>query len=194
MNIYQKINEVRKKIDYIQKDKQVQNYKAVTHDQVTALVRKHLIEIGVVIIPNLIGTTTIDSGDKTSKGTTIIRVEAEYEFSFVNTEEPNDKFTARVSAHANDQGDKGPGKALSYAKKAIVLKVFEIETGEDEESRYKEEEIPDITDHISAIESCSDMDELRAAYGAAVAACKGNRDLNSRVVKAKDLRKKALNG
>ena len=36
-----------------------------------------------------------------------------------------------------DNADKAPGKALSYAKKYAVLKLFEIETGEDEESRYQ---------------------------------------------------------
>jgi hypothetical protein len=37
MNIYQRINEVRKKVDYAKKEKAVESYKAVTHDQITAL-------------------------------------------------------------------------------------------------------------------------------------------------------------
>ena len=168
MNIFQRINEVRKQIEYIKKDKVVQNYKAVTHDQVTALVRAHLVNHGVVIFPNLISSVTVDTGEKTSKGTPIIRVEAIYEFTFVNIEDGNDRFVTSVSAHANDQGDKAPGKALSYAKKAVILKVFEIETGEDDESRYESAPVGlndgQILDHIAAIESASDMDSLKAAY------------------------------
>ena len=171
MNIHQRINEVRRNIYYIKKDKTVQNYKAVTHDQVTAMVRDHLVAQGVVIYPNLVSSVTVVTEETTGKGTPIIRVEAVYEFTFVNIEDGNDKFTASVSAHANDQGDKAPGKALSYAKKAIILKVFEIETGEDDESRY--ETIPaglsdsKIADHIAAITSAADIASLQTAYLAA---------------------------
>lgn len=190
MNIYQRINEVRKKIDYIKKDRVVQNYKAVTHDQVTAMVRDHLVAFGVVIYPNLISTITVDTGEKTSKGTPIIRIEAVYEFVFVNMDDSNDKFTVSVSAHAIDQGDKAPGKALSYAKKAVVLKVFEIETGEDDESRY--ESTPtglsdsQIADHIAAIESAADTDALKAAYLKAQSAAQDAKD-NAAFRKFKDV-------
>lgn len=190
MNIFQRINEVRKKIDYIKKDRQVQNYKAVTHDQVTALVRDHLVAHGVVVFPNLISSTTVETGEKTSKGTPIIRVEVVYEFTFVSIDDVNDKFVTSVSAHANDQGDKAPGKALSYAKKAVILKVFEIETGEDDESRY--ESAPaglsenEILDHIAAIESASDMDSLKSAYLVAQNAAQDAKD-NSAFKKFKEV-------
>lgn len=190
MNIHQRINEVRKKIDYIKKDKSVQTYKAVTHDQVTAMVRDHLVAHGVVIYPHLVSSVTVATGETTSKGTPIIRVEAVYEFTFVNIEDGNDKFTASVSAHANDQGDKAPGKALSYAKKALILKVFEIETGEDDESRY--ETIPaglndsQIADHIAAIESAADTDALKSAYLAAQKSAQDAKD-NAAFKKFKDV-------
>lgn len=193
MNIFQKINEVRKKIDYIRKEKAVQNYKAVTHDQVTALVRQHLVDIGVVIVPNLVSTSTVDTGEKTSKGTPIIRVEAVYSFDFVNTEDANDKFSSSVSAHANDHGDKAPGKALSYAKKAIVLKVFEIETGEDEESRYQQSEF-NLEMYLDMIRGAKDLDELRIVFADALGSANDAKDKESAkvIIKAKDARKAEL--
>ena len=163
MNVFQRINEVRKKIDYLKKDKQVQNYKAVTHDQVTSMIRDHLVGFGIVMYPNLISSITVDSGDKTSKGTAIIRVEAVYEFTIVNIDEATDFFKSSVSAHANDTGDKAPGKALSYAKKALVLKLFEIETGEDEESRYQKpdtisnEQVKKLGDLINEVKANKDV-------------------------------------
>ena len=161
MNIYGKVNEVRKLIDYIKKDKQVQNYKAVTHDQVTALVRTHLVNHGIVIYPNLVSTITLDTGEKTSKSTPIIRVEAVYEFTVVNIDDSNDFFKGSISAHANDTGDKAPGKALSYAKKAFILKLFEIETGEDEESRY---ETFNFEFYINLMNESTNLDELQESY------------------------------
>jgi hypothetical protein len=171
MNVYQKLNEVRKKIDYIKKDKQVQNYRAVTHDQITALVRPHLVEFGIVICPNLISSITVDSGEKTSKGTPIIRVEAVYEFTIVNIDDGTDSFKTSISAHANDTGDKAPGKALSYAKKALVLKLFEIETGEDEESRYQDKEEFNISIWSQLITDSQTIEGLEKTYLEAKALC-----------------------
>jgi len=189
LNIYQKINEIRKAVDYIQKDKSVStgggSYRAVSHDQVTAILRQHLIEFGVLCVPTLIASKANDRvGDAKQ-----FRYDATYSFDFVNCDKPEEKLSIVIEAHAMDNADKAPGKAISYAKKYAVLKLFEIETGEDEESRYQE---TDITDHLSAIEAAADMDELRKVYGAAVAACKGNKDLNAMVVKAKDTRKKEI--
>jgi len=191
LNLFQRINAVREKIDYIKKDKQVQTYKAVSHDQVTALVRDHLVNFGVVVYPNLVSSTTVDTGDKTSKGTPIIRVEAVYEFVFVNIDDPADKFTASVSAHANDQGDKAPGKALSYAKKAVILKVFEIETGEDDESRYQSF---DVDDWITDIQTAQSITELQQSYNDAIGAALKAKDMTAKqmIIIAKDKRKAEL--
>ena len=46
-NIYQRINQVMKSVQYVKKDKAVtgggQNYKAVTHDQVVSVCREALV-------------------------------------------------------------------------------------------------------------------------------------------------------
>jgi len=144
MNIYEKINNVRKEVDYIQKDKAVStgggSYQAVTHDAVTALLRKHLIEQGIICIPNFISSIS----NPKEEGAKQFRYSAIYCFDFINAETPTERITITIEAHAMDNADKAPGKAISYAKKYAVLKLFEIETGEDEESRYQEAE--SITD------------------------------------------------
>lgn len=136
LNIYQRINEVRKKVSYAKKDKEVsgQGYKAVTHDAVTAVLRNDLIEQGIVIVPRLLESAVTDIG-KTKSGTPVIRYAARYEVDFVNCDDPADKVTVPSEAHANDHGDKAPGKATSYATKYAMLKLFSIETGEDDEGR-----------------------------------------------------------
>jgi hypothetical protein len=136
MNIYQRVNEIRKRVHYAKKDKAVQGqgYKAVTHDAVTALLRNHLIEHGVVVVPRLSGSDITIIGE-TKSGTPMIRYAARYEIDFVNCDDPADKITVTSEAHANDHGDKAPGKATSYATKYAMLKLFAIETGEDDEGR-----------------------------------------------------------
>ena len=135
MNIYQRINEVRKAVQYIQKDASVQGYRAVTHDMVTAKVRDHLIEHGIAIIPDQRWST--DYEFQTAKGTRMVHYTAWYEVSFVNIDDPTDKIMFRMEAHADDMSDKAPGKAASYAVKYAMLKLFNLETGENEESRVE---------------------------------------------------------
>ena len=136
MNIYQRVNKVREAVDYLIKDKKVEGYMAVTHDAVTAAVREHFIKHGVVIYPEaVIQSACKDTGTTTSRGTPFVRLEIRYRFAVVNAEDPADRFSIEIEAHALDHGDKAPGKALSYAKKYAVLKLLEIETGEEEEGR-----------------------------------------------------------
>lgn len=137
MNIYQRLNEVRKTVAYLQKDKKVEGkgYMAITHDAVTAAVRDPFIEHGVMVVPNLIKSAMLDSGTVTGKGNPILRYEATYRIAFVNIEEPADRCEVDMEAHALDDGDKAPGKAISYATKYAFLKLLSIETGLDDEAR-----------------------------------------------------------
>jgi hypothetical protein len=64
--------------------------------------------------------------------------QGEYTIDFVNIDKPDDFCSTTVQAHAADTSDKSPGKSLSYATKAILLKTFSLETGESDESRASE--------------------------------------------------------
>lgn len=198
LNIYQRINEVRKKVDYVQKQKSVStgggSYKAITHDEVTGIIRAHLVEFGIVFVPSLKASSVSATTGKDGSSSNVIRYSATYEFRVVNIDDPADFFLMEVEAHANDNQDKAPGKALSYAKKYAALKLFEIETGEDEESRFKEKEPFPVHEWIAKVNEAADMSQLAASYKQACEACKtggDNDDLKS-IIKAKDVRKKAL--
>ena len=140
MNIYQRLNEVRKAVDYVQKDKRVGEggYLAVTHDAVTALTRAHFVKHGIIIAPSILTSKVELTGTSTARGIPFIRFEARYRFDVVNADDPTDRFAVEIESHAIDQGDKAPGKALSYAKKYAVLKLLEIESGEEEEERQEQ--------------------------------------------------------
>jgi hypothetical protein len=138
LNVYQRINEIRKKCPYIKKDAKISgggNYKAVTHDNVTSVVRPFFVEFGVVIVPRQVRGELKDTGKTTSSGTPFTVYDALYEIDFVNIDEPTDKITIPVGSLAEDTSDKGPGKSISYATKYAVLKLLMIETGESDESR-----------------------------------------------------------
>lgn len=137
LNIYQRINEIKKAVAYVRKDKKVDGggYMAVTHDAVTAETRQHFVDNGVVIVPCELESKLVDSTTVTGKGNPIMRFEAKYRIDFINADQPSDKVSVELTAHALDQGDKAPGKAHSYATKYAVLKILQLESGEDEEGR-----------------------------------------------------------
>lgn len=148
MNIYQRLNEVRKKVSYLQKKKEVQGYKVITHDEVTASIRDPFIKHGIITVPFQTDSNVVDVG-RTKSGATIIRYSGWYDIQFTNVDEPTDSVCVAIEAHAMDQGDKAPGKALSYAVKYAMLKILNIETGEDEEGRIEVSKKPLLhPDHI----------------------------------------------
>lgn len=141
LNICQRINSVMADVQYVQKDKQVRagntNYKAVTHDKVVSVARASLVKNGIMMYPNQIHGEFLIKRDvnATPHPVNMSLYTGTYEINFVNIADPNDKITVTIQAHANDNGDKAPGKALTYATKAAILKVLCLETGEDDESR-----------------------------------------------------------
>lgn len=135
MNIYQRINEIRKAVTYVQKDALVTGYKAVTHDQVTAALREMMVQHGVVTVPTLKTSQFSETGDLTAKGTKWMLYQATYQIRFVNIDEPSDFVEVEIESQALDNGDKATGKAMSYAVKYAMLKIFSLETGESDEGR-----------------------------------------------------------
>ena len=193
MNIYQRINEVRKAIGYVQKDKAVStgggSYKAVTHDAVTGMVRAALIEHGVVIVPSVV-SSVFNAKEPEAKQRLY---EATFQIEFVNMDEPTDRIVTQQTAHALDNGDKAPGKAMSYATKYAILKLFNIETGEDEESRYQTEEF-DIVGCVDYILASTSMAELKMRYSQRykLAEDAKNKEAMKSIIIAKDKRKSEI--
>ena len=162
-NIYQRINEVRKAIGYVQKDKAVStgggSYKAVTHDAVTGMVRAALIEHGVVIVPSVVSSVFNPKEPEAKQRL----YEATFQIEFVNMDEPTDRIVTQQTAHALDNGDKAPGKAMSYATKYAILKLFNIETGESDESVYQyQQEEYDFAGALTKAEATESVDIARS--------------------------------
>lgn len=136
LNIYQRINKVMQEVKYAQKDANVQGYRAITHDQVVATARQAFVNHGVVITPSQVH----GNFDEPVNGSKMRLYTGGYVISFVNMDKPEEKIDVTIEAHALDNGDKAPGKCLTYATKSAVLKVLWLETGENDESRAKDTE------------------------------------------------------
>lgn len=133
LNIYQRINAVMKEVSYVKKsDKKINNmYTFVTHDSVMAALQGPLVNNGIVLLPTV--AELIQDGNRTM---------VKMEISFVNIDNPDDKITISHYGYGIDTQDKGIGKAVSYAVKYALLKMFCLETGDDVE-KDSIEHIPD---------------------------------------------------
>jgi len=138
LNILQRINEVRKAVSYIRKNAKVDGkYTVATHDAVTAALNEEIVKHGIIIIPQVVQSETVDTGKKTKSAAPIIRYEGTFNIVFMNEDDQADTITATLNGHGEDFNDKAPGKALSYVVKYAKLKVFDIETGDSDEERIE---------------------------------------------------------
>ena len=199
LNIHQKLNAIQQKVAYVRKDKKVENYMAVTHDAIVAETRSWFVELGVLVLPTEVERVMIDTGSKSAKGNPLYRYEGVFNVHFVNIEDPTDELKICVTAHANDYGDKAPGKAITYATKAAILKVLMLETGENDEARQtqnlkpgEEVEESELEEILKSIGSAETMDKLLEVYQAGYKRAEKDREAQQVIIKAKDARKAQL--
>lgn len=132
-NIYQKINEVMKNIEYLTKDDKVEfgttKYKAISEEKVTTAVREQLVKQGIVIIP-----VKQESENKelirTEKSVNML-TSVHVKYRIQNIDDVNDYIEVESNGTGVDTQDKGVGKAMTYAYKYMLLRTFAIPTGED---------------------------------------------------------------
>jgi hypothetical protein len=187
LNIYQRINSVMRTVAYVQKDKVITGmgagYKAVTHDQLVATIRKEVVEAGLMVLVSQTAGLFHEKGKKWDKESkqevpdTMRLYEGEYDVSLVNIDDPEQRVTVHVAAHALDNGDKAPGKAMTYATKTAMLKLFWLETGENDESRNGPSGI-DTAPILLEIDSISDLDTLRTKRKEWANICSKNQDVD----------------
>lgn len=133
MNIYQKISEVMKAIEYLAKDDKVEfantKYKAISEEKVTTAVRKELIKQGIVIIP-IMQEATVTELIRSEKSVNQ-RADVHTKYKIQNIDDVNDFIEVESNGSGVDTQDKAVGKAMTYAYKYMLLRTFAIPTGED---------------------------------------------------------------
>lgn len=133
MNIFQKINEVMKAIEYLTKDDKVEfgntKYKAISEEKVTTAVRKELVKQGIVIIP-IMQESTVTELIRTDKSVNQ-RADVHTRYRIQNIDDVNDFIEVESNGSGVDTQDKAVGKAMTYAYKYMLLRTFAIPTGED---------------------------------------------------------------
>jgi hypothetical protein len=154
MNLYQKIQSVANAVMSIEKDMTVGTgawqYKAVSDISVTKAVKNAEKEFGLVSIPvkqEVIHQEVIRIQEKD-------REKISYSFlvkmttRIVDIDKPEDFVEVETFGHGLDSGDKGFGKASTYARKYALLNAYKIATGEDPDSNPSEQQKTPTVDDV----------------------------------------------
>lgn len=124
MNIYQKIQQIMREVQYLAKDDQVAfgntKYRALSEEKVTSIMRQKLIDYGLIVFP--VKQTAYREGQ-------ITHVDVVYQM--INVENPEESIFIASCGDGADSQDKGSGKAMTYAYKYMWLRTFGLPTGED---------------------------------------------------------------
>ena len=121
-NIRQKIHQVMKDAGYIKKQASNMPYKSVTHNNVSDAIRKQFNKVGLIIIPSVKSSSRDGNIHSVTMSVKIIDVDSGESLE-----------VGDYPGTGIDNQDKGFGKAISYAFKYILQKLFLLEIGDDEE-------------------------------------------------------------
>ena len=145
-NIYQRVAAITAELQTVQKNLDVstgkgKGYKAVSErdviDAVKPIEEKHRVfsyPYSREVLESHILESATEYGTKT---TFFSRIQTVYRF--VNIDNPADYIETTVFSEGIDSQDKGSGKAMTYADKYALLKVYKISTGDDPDQTASEE-------------------------------------------------------
>ena len=153
MNIFQRMSAITDELGVVAKNLNVKagggSYKAVSERDILDAVKPLEAKYRVYSYPSrreILESETLENeknyqGTITKSTTFFTRVQTEY--TFINIDKPEERFATIVFSEGIDPGDKGSGKAMTYADKYALMKAYKISTGDDpdqdpsEENNYK---------------------------------------------------------
>lgn len=145
MNIYQKLIEVRKLVDFLQKDTQGYQYKYVSGSSVLNAIRPKMDEIGLLLITDIPEEKQdrYQYEGKDSKGSPKIIVQfvtkIKMRMTWINADLPEERLVIEwLSSGEDEDPAKANGKAHTYGERYFLLKFFNIPTdNEDPDAHQK---------------------------------------------------------
>lgn len=154
-NLYEKIQLVSNEIKNIEKNMTVGKgnyaYKAVQDIDVTLEVKEAETKYGLVSIPikqDLIKSEIIrvvkDGGGESINYMDIVKMT----LRIINLENTTEYIDVESFGRGLDPGDKGFGKASTYARKYALLNAYKIATGEDPDDNKSKTQVPVTVDEI----------------------------------------------
>lgn len=135
MNLFEKLVEIRRNVPYLQKAEEGQQYKYVSNSQVVSAIRDLLDKHKVFLKTEILNQSIKEF--HSAKGTIQFMTTVQMQFTWVNAENPEEQIVTHWEGQGVDTGEKGIGKAATYAEKYFILKTFNIPTDKDDPDAYQ---------------------------------------------------------
>jgi hypothetical protein len=134
MNIYQKLIEVRKAVPYLKKENEGYQFKFVSSSQTLSALKEKMDDMQLLLVPSITSKNLIEKSAINAKEHL---TEIEMDFVWINAEKPEEVIKCHWYGQGLDTGEKGVGKALTYAEKYFLLKFFNIPTDKDDPDSFQ---------------------------------------------------------
>ena len=146
MNVYQKINEVKKLVKSFTKDSATSGtgaYKYTSGAQVLGAIKEKMEELGLLFLPvetESKGWTTFDYKNSRGDEKTDFIVSGKLVYEWINIDEPTDRQRVEFEYYGQQNDiSKAFGSALTYSERYLLLKSLGAPTDEDDPDRLTEE-------------------------------------------------------
>lgn len=144
LNLHQKMVEIRRTVEFLKKENQGHGFKFVSSSQTLLAVKEKMDELGVLLLPSVDGHDV--SPHVTKNGLNWYFTEIDLQYSWINADDPKDREVVKWYGQGLDDGEKGVGKAFTYAEKYLMLKTFNIPTDKDDPDASKPPADKKLTD------------------------------------------------
>lgn len=134
MNVFKKLIQVRKAVPYLQKSSRGHQYQYVGSSAVLGALREELDKQSLLLFPKVIDSKVTISDNK---GRQTLLTELTMEFVWVDAETGESYVVPFYAQGIDIGGEKGVGKALTYAEKYFLLKQFNIATDSDDPDAFQ---------------------------------------------------------
>lgn len=146
MNVYEKINEVKKVVKTLTKDAKTSGqgeYRYVSGSQILSMIKNKMEELGLLFLPvetKSRGYTTFEYTNSKGASKTDFIVEGRVTYEWINVEEPNDRQRVDFDYYGQQNDiSKAFGSALTYSERYLLLKSLGAPTDEDDPDRHTED-------------------------------------------------------
>ena len=146
MNLKQKLIEIRKEVEFLQKDTEGYNYKYVSEDKVLFAIKEKMNELQVLLVPSVLNHSATPHTYKNSYGKDVTEniIKGDMIFTWYDAESEEELIVPFALYGQQADASQAFGSGLTYSNRYFLLKFFQVATNENDPdkvvSKKKEKE------------------------------------------------------
>lgn len=151
LNLYLKLIEIRKTVEFIKKDTEGFKYSYVSGAHLLLKLREKMDELNVLLVPNIISY-------KTMYANKLAIIECEMRMDWINADNPEEKLEVPFACFGSQNDiSKAFGSALTYSERYFLLKFFNIPTDSSDPDSSQKKQPTDYSTNTPSVLATSDQ-------------------------------------